>query len=119
MSFRISAVSFLDRKKCYEMWVQQRISIYNISKLLAKEGIVNPKTGKNVTPQGIWRAANLYILEFPNIAKSDTVSLFSQHGRILDEGEWGKEMIGRARQFLSRSSYRKFLIEYPEYKQYE
>lgn len=119
MSFRLSSTSFLDRRRCYDMWVHQRVSIYNISKIFAKEGIVNPKTGKKVTPQGIWRSANLYILDFPDQAKSDTVSLFSQFGKILNENEWGKEMIGRARQFLSRSSYRKFLQDHPEYKQYE
>lgn len=120
MSFRLSSKVILDRELCYSLWAKKRLSIYKIPKILADEhGIVNQEKGRNVTPQGVWRAANLYILDHPDIAKADTVSIFSQHGKILDEVEWGKEMVGRARQFLSRSSYRKFLIEHPEYKQYE
>ncbi len=123
-SLRLSSKKILDRKLCYELWVGKhseygRLSIYKIPRILAEMGVVNQEKGRNVTPQGVWRAANLYILEFPEIAKKDTVSIFSQFGKILDDDEWGKEMIGRARQFLSRSSYRNFLKDNPEYVKYE
>lgn len=127
VSFKISGKKRLDPKKCYEMWVRGmdnrgRVSIYRIPKLMAEQGEINPDTGRPFTPQGIWGAANRYILENPHIAKADTVSLFAQHGQIFDaeaEADFGRDMIGRARQFLSRTKYRQFLMKHPEFKQYE
>ena len=122
MSMRLRPNVLLEPKVCYELWVGKngtRESIYTIPHILAQQGIVNKTTGKPVTPQGVWRAASLYILEHPNEAKSDTVSILSQHGEVLDEMVWGVEMIAKARQLLSRGKYRIFLAKYPEYKQYE
>lgn len=122
MSFRLDSKNFLDPKTCYEMWAKQRISIYKSAKLLSERGIINPRTGKAPTPQGVWRAACLYMLEHPEVAKSDTVSLFAQHGQIWDnkaEEDFARELISKARQFLSRTKYRQFLQKYPEFKQYE
>lgn len=124
MSFKLQPKNILDPKLCYDLWVgkvpgQGRISIYRIPKYLAEQGIVNSVKGRNVTPQGVWRAACLYMLENPHIAKADTVSLFQQHGQVFDETEFGKEIINKARQHLSRKKYRLFLMKHPEYKQYE
>ena len=115
---RLGAKKVLDEKRCYELWVQNRVSTYHIPNLLASEGIVNPRTGKPVTPQAIWRAASLYILKHPEQAKADTVAILNQSGGILDEEMWGREMIARARQFLSALPYRQFLAKYPEFKKY-
>ena len=122
MSFRLDSKNFLDPKTCYEMWAKQRISIYNSAKILAGRGVVNPKTGKPPTPQGVWRAASLYILEHPETAKADTVSLFSQHGQVWDEQaerDFALELISKARQFLSRTKYKQFIQKNPGLKQYE
>lgn len=127
MSFKISSKQILDPKTCYEMWVhgvdgRGRVSIYKIPKLLAEQGIVNSAKSRNVTPQGVWRAACLYMLEHPEIAKADTVSLFAQHGKVFDaeaEKDFYVELLSKARQFLSRTKYKQFLQKYPEFKQYE
>lgn len=119
MSFRLGSKKFLDRAICYELWAKRRISIYKIPAILAEEyGITNTALGRKVTAQGVWRAACLHILDHPDQAKSDTVSLFQQHGKVLDEDEWGKEIIGKAQQFLSRGTYKKFLKDHPEYQKY-
>ena len=105
MSFKISGKQILDPKLCYEMWAKQRISIYRIPKLLAEQGIINSAKGTNVSPQGVWRAACLYMLDHPHVAKSDTVSLFQQHGQVFDENaerDFALEILAKARQFLSR-----------------
>jgi len=115
---RLNQKSVLDKQMCYELWVKERKSIYRIPKLLAERGIVNPKTGKYVTGQAVWNAASKFILENPNLAKSDTVSILSQTGQLLDEHQWGIDMISRAKQFLGRKKYRAFLAKYPEYKPY-
>lgn len=123
MSFKINPPIQLDRKLCYDLWVAreggQRLSIYQIPKELRSRGIINTNTGKSVTAQGVWRAACLYMLEHPHIAKTDTVSYYSQIGRIFSEEEFGKELLNKARQFLSKRKYRQWLLKYPEYKQYE
>lgn len=118
MSFRISSTTLLDPKTCYELWAKKRISIYKIPELLAKQGVVNPSSGKNVTPQGVWRAACLYMLEYPEIAKSDTVSIFSQRGQVWDDGverEFRAELVAKAQQHLSKTKYKQFLLSHPEF----
>lgn len=117
-TFKKSTRVILDKQQCYELWIHGRNSIYDIPGILYAQGIVG-KGGNPVTPQACWRSASMYILENPDRAKVDAVSLLSQEGKILDEVEWGKEMIGRARQFLSRVKYRQFLALHPEYRQYE
>lgn len=122
MSFKLSSKTILDQKLCYDLWAKQRISIYRIPKILAEQGIVNSAKSRNVTPQGVWRAACLYMLEHPEIAKADTVSLFSQHGQVWDEKaerDFHVELLAKARQFLSRKRYKLFLKRFPEFKQYE
>jgi hypothetical protein len=118
MSFRISSNKVLDREECYNLWIHDRISVYRIPKILADKGIVNPKTGKPVTHQAVWRSANLHILDFPEVAKNDTVSLFAQHGKILEDEEWGREMINRARYFLGKRQYSQWLSKNEEYRKY-
>lgn len=119
MSFKLNTKTILDRALCYELWAKKRISIYKIPAILAEEyGITNTVLGRKVTAQGVWRAACLHMLDQPDQAKSDTVALFQQHGRVLNEDEWGKEIIGKAQQFLSRGAYRKFLKDHPEYFKY-
>lgn len=122
MSFKISSKNILDPKLCYTMWAKERISIYKIPKLLSEQGIVNSAKGRNVTPQGVWRAACLYMLESPSEAKADTVSLFSQHGQVWDdaaERDFHVELLAKARQLLSRKKYKSFIQTHPEFKQYE
>jgi len=119
MSFKISGKKFLDGETCYDLWARQRISIYKIPKVLSERGIINQENGKMVTPQGVWRSANLYALEHMEIAKSDTVSLFSQFGIILEEDEFYQEMLNKARQFYSKKKYRQFLAQNPNMRKYE
>ena len=119
MSFKIQAAPLLDRETCYNMWVKERLSIYKIPKILAsRHGIVHPKTGKPVTSQGVWRAANLHMLDNPEMAKNDTVSLFAQYGKVLNQDEWGVEMINRAQRFLSKKVYSAWLLKNKEYYKY-
>ena len=118
MSFKFTSNKVLDRETCYKMWIVDRMSLYQIPKVLAEQGVVNATTGKPVTHQGVWRAANLFILDNPERAKNDTVSLFSQYGRILEDEEWGKEMIKRAQYFLTQKQYSAWLLKNKEYHKY-
>lgn len=111
--------SFLDPKQCYELWIKQRISIYKIPEKLTNSGVINPYTGQPPTPQAIWRAAWLYILEHPETSKRDAVSILGQYGQILNEEEWNQELLNKARQFLNKKAYNRYLIKYPHLKKYE
>lgn len=125
MSFKLNPSNSLNPKLCYDLWVgkllgKRRYSIYEIPEILESEyNVRNVLSGKKVTPQGVWRAACMYMLENVSQTRTDTVSLYAQTGRIFDEVEFSKEMVRKAQQHLSRKRYFQWIIAHPEMKQYE
>ena len=122
MSFKINPKRILDRQLCYRLWAKEGKSIYEIPKILRNEmGITNPN-GKTISPQGVWRAASLYMLQNLEEVKSDTVSKLSQEGRVFDreaEEELYRELVAKEKQHLSKKLYREWIIKHPGLKTYE
>lgn len=111
MTFKLTTRRLLPREKCYEYWAKQRKSIYEIPHILADEfGIVNDQ-GKPFTPQAVWRAASLYMLDNIATTRNDTVSVMIQQGEEFNEEKFAKEMLSKARQFYTRKGYREFLLK--------
>ena len=109
----------LDYKRCYELRSKERVSIYNIPEILAREGIVNSRKGKNLTPQAVWRASWIYALENIAEAKKDDEAHFRQYGVVFDESAWYKEMIGKAQQLFSRRKFHQYMNSHSYLKAYE
>ena len=118
MTFGLGKRKMLDYKRCYEMWAKQRISPYKIRHILATEGIVNLK-GEPLTHQAIWRGAYLYALEHIAEAKTDAQAIASQHGIVLDETQFYKDMVNKASQFYTKKQYRAYMENHAYLKQYE
>lgn len=119
MSYRLNHRVTLDYKRCYDLYVKERKSIYNIPYILAEEdGVVNSKTRAPVSPQAIWRASWLYALEHLGEAKADMEAIFRQQGKILREDEWCIEIVAKARQFYKGKNYRNYIEQHSYLKQY-
>jgi len=118
MTFGLSKSRVLDYKRCYDLWVKQRISPYKIVKIFTAEGIIN-RNGKPLTHQAIWRAAYLYALDNLAEAKRDAQTIAASHNLVLDEPEFYKDMVNKASQFYGKNKYREYMKLHSYMKPYE
>lgn len=89
--------SFLDRKQCFELWVELG-SLPKVQQSLARKGVVNPKTGKPAGLPAIRAAAYKHV--FYNIAEARKVyQRLGAFGEGKDEA-WIEYLKNRAVQFL-------------------
>jgi hypothetical protein len=78
---------FLDDKRCFDLWIETN-SLYKAQAVLAREGLINPKTGRPPTVMGIWTAAWRWGIANPQDARKLVGDVYHANGEILSNEEW-------------------------------
>jgi len=105
-------------EKTFRLWVELG-SINKVSELYRKEGIVNPKSGKQFSQMALWTAATRYAIEHPEISKP---IYDEENGVPISEKDWELWRIYKAFKVYSYSRKRciawarRFDL-YPKYKE--
>lgn len=109
MPFNLTRARKLDYKRCWDLFAKQGISVYKIPDLLLEEGIVNSNTGTKFGSQAIWRGAWMYALQNLMEAKQDMTKYYLANGQVLTDEIFYKDIIAKARQFLTTKQYTAFM----------
>lgn len=109
MPFNLTRARKLDYKRCWELFAKQGISVYKIPDILFEEGLFNTNTGGKFGSQSVWRGAWIYALMNLIEAKQDMEKYFLANGKILTDEIFYKDVISKARQFLTTKQYSTFM----------
>jgi hypothetical protein len=101
----------VDGKLCYELWARTG-SVYKVPLVLANEyGIKNNKSGEPITSQGVWLAANRYIINNMAEARPIFEQTLRVNGIMPTDRLWYDFVIPKVKR-LSKSAFEKFLAEH-------
>jgi hypothetical protein len=109
MPFNLTRARKLDYKRCWDLFAKQGISVYKIPEVLMREGIFNHTTGEKFGAQAVWRGAWIYALQNLVEAKNDMAKYYLSNGQILTDDIFYKDVIAKARQFLTTKQYIEFM----------
>lgn len=112
---------YLDGKYCFDKWINCG-SIGKAIKVMVKEGVLNPVTGKAPTPPGVENSAWLWVLDNLPEAKPLIRQSWRNDGAVFSDLEfeqlWGKLVVGKAQRFLSRGQWAQFIEKHSYLKPY-
>lgn len=95
----------------FEAW-NKTGSIYKAPEYLKREyNIVNPKSGKMVSPQGVWGAAGRYIISNPNEARKQLDEVYKANGMLLSDRQW-YEIVYNCQKYFSRKVQQDFITRH-------
>ena len=99
MSTMFPRKSPIDGERCWKQWFQPGSSLSKVSKSLAEEGVISPRTQKPYTIMSIKYWAWKWALKEENYHEAyDYVrQRFASEGRIFGEDEWKRSLVENAR----------------------
>lgn len=101
----------LDGKLCFDLWIETG-SVAKVCNILLERGIVNPISGKKVTPMGVWGSAWTYILENLVEARRGVESVWKANGELLTDKDWFTLVVGKARYIYGKKKFEKFMKQH-------
>jgi len=109
----------LDPKLCFEAWITTNSVYKSPQYLYDKYGIIQPKTGKLVTHQAVWLSAWTYALENIQEAKQKAEEISRANGVLLDDTQYFRSLVKRAKRQLSPKKYDEFIKNHSYLTQYQ
>ena len=109
MPFRLTRARRLDYKICWELYAVKGITVPRLSEALYATGARNSKNDGYYNGQSIWRGAWIWALQNLSEARKDMNNYYMSQGQVLDDETFYKDIIAKARQFLSTPQYTTFL----------
>jgi hypothetical protein len=101
----------LDGKLCFELWARTG-SVHKAPMVLENEyHITNSKSGKRITSQGVWLAANRYIINNMSEARPIFDQSLRANGILPTDKLWYDFVIPKVKR-LSKSAFDKFMAEH-------
>jgi hypothetical protein len=119
LGIRLGHNRMIDREICWKVYLQTS-SVYKVPKILKEEyGIINKKTGKMISPQGVFTSLGMYIIENMSEARKQWETSQKENGVVPTEKEWYRFLLSKAKyltptrfeQFLEQNSYLKPYLE--------
>lgn len=108
-------VRTVPQKLCYDVWLDTG-SLYKAVKVLRDQHqIFNQRTGKVLSTQTVWEAANTFLLENQEYARKRLSDVYRANGVLLDDEMWNRIVYEKA-QHLSTKKLERFMDANPHLK---